>query len=284
VILLPDLEAQNDMRRLIFVLLDGLSARTARTCMGYLEALREAGTIFGGSVLCELPARSRPLYHCLVTGRRPAESGLVHNSLCIAPNPSPSCFHLARERGRTTAAAAFFWFSELLNAAPFVPERDRLTVSPDAPVQYGLFYSPDSYPDAQTFEDAEALRVRHDPHLLLIHCLGADPAGHRRGLGAAYRNAVRESDMLLARFMPHWLARGYQVMITGDHGMSADRQHNGTESDEREVPVYLAGDAFRPDAPRAPAQSEWCGTLCEALGLREHGKALCRDVLASTSL
>ena len=272
------------MRRLIFVLLDGVSARVARACMGYLEARREAGMIFGGSSLCELPARSRPLYHCLVTGLRPVESGLVHNSLRVAPNPGLSCFHLARSQGRTTAAAAFAWFSELLNASPFVPERDRLTASPDLPVQYGLFYSPDSYPDAQVFEDAEALRARHDPHLLLIHCLGADHAGHRHGIGAAYRNAVREADMLLASFMPRWLEQGYQVMITGDHGMSADKQHNGTEAEEREVPVYLAGAAFRPDALRAPAQTEWCGTLCEALGLSEHDKALCRDVLAVSVL
>lgn len=268
-------------RRLIFVLLDGLSARTARACMGYLEALREAGLIFGGSVRCELPALSRPLYHCLITGQRPAESGLVHNTHRLtAPHPNASCFHLARAEGLGTAAAAFAWFSELVNAAPFVNERDRLTDNADLPIQHGLFYSVDSYPDAQLFADAEVLRARHDPRLLLVHSLGIDHAGHLHGhAGAAYRNAAREADMLLARYMPLWLERDCQVMITGDHGMSDDKLHNGTCPEEREVPVYLAGGAFRPDAARAPAQTEWCGTLCEALGLRGHGKTLCREAL-----
>jgi predicted AlkP superfamily pyrophosphatase or phosphodiesterase len=266
---------------LIFVLLDGLSARTARLCMGYLEGMREAGLIFGGVTRCELPALSRPLYSCLLTGTRPVHSGTVHNTPARTASESPSTFfHLARRRGLTTAAAAFAWFSELANGAPFAPERDRLTQNPELPVQYGLFYSREDYPDEQVFADAEALRARHDPHLLLAHCLGIDHAGHLHGHDSApYRNAAREADMLLARHMPVWLERGYQVMIAADHGMNDDRLHNGTSPEEREVPVYLAGDAFRPDAERAPSQTEWCGTLCEALGLRGHGKALCREVL-----
>ncbi len=268
-------------RRLIFVLLDGLSAQTARSCMGYLEGMREAGLIFGGSVQCELPSLSRPLYHCLISGQRPAASGLVHNTHTpAAPHAEANCFEIARDRGLVTAAAAFHWFSELVNAAPFVPERDRLTCDASLPLRYGLFYSRDDYPDPQVFLDAEVLRARHDPRLLLIHCLGIDHAGHLCGhAGAAYRNAAREADMLLARYMPAWLEQGCDVMITADHGMSDDKFHNGTSPEEREVPVYLAGGAFRPDAARAPEQTEWCGTLCEALHLRGHGKALCCEVL-----
>jgi predicted AlkP superfamily pyrophosphatase or phosphodiesterase len=249
--------------------------------MGYLEGMREAGLLFGGSVRCELPALSRPLYYCLLTGTRPVHSGLTHNThIRIAPKAVPTFFHLARQRGLTTAAAAFAWFSELANGAPFAPERDRLTQNPDLPVQYGLFYSREDYPDEQVFADAEALRARHDPHLLLVHCLGIDHAGHLHGHDSApYRNAAREADMLLARHMPGWLEQGCRVMIAADHGMNNDRLHNGTSPEEREVPVYLAGDAFRADAARAPAQTEWCGTLCEALGLRGHGKAVCREVL-----
>ena len=266
-------------RRIIFVLLDGLSAITARACMGYLESLREAGCAFGASIRCELPALSRPLYHCLLTGQRPAESGLVHNT-CWQAASVQSCFHLAGAQGRITAAAAFYWFSELVNSHPFTPEYDRVTNDPTLPIQHGLFYSYDIYPDAQVFLDAQTLLTMHTPDLLLVHTLGIDHAGHLHGHDSpGYRNAAREADMLLARHMPGWLAQGYQLMITSDHGMSADKLHNGNSPEEREVPVWLVGEAFRPDAPRSPEQVEWCGTLCEAMGLTAHGKALCRAVL-----
>ena len=266
-------------RRVIFVLLDGLSAKTARACMGYLESLCEAGRAFGASIHCELPALSRPLYHCLLTGQRPAESGIVHNTYWQA-TPAQSCFHLAGIQGRITAAAAFYWLSELVNSHPFVPERERVTVNPALPIQHGLFHSCDAYPDAQVFLDARMLLTAYTPDLLLIHTLGIDHAGHLYGHDSPnYRNAAREADMLLARYMPDWLARGYQLMITSDHGMSADRLHNGSSPEEREVPVWLVGNAFLPDAPRPPEQVEWCGTLCEAMWLQAHGKAFCREVL-----
>jgi predicted AlkP superfamily pyrophosphatase or phosphodiesterase len=85
--------------------------------------------------------------------------------------------------------------------------------------------------------------------------------------------------MLLARHMPGWLDQGYQLMITSDHGMSADKLHNGNSPEEREVPVWLVGNAFRPDAARPPEQVEWCGTICEVMGLEGHGTAFCREVL-----
>jgi len=266
-------------RRVIFVLLDGLSARSAQSCMGYLESLHETGRAFGGVVRCELPALSRPLYHCLLTGHRPAESGLVHNTCWLAA-PVQSCFHLAGAQGRITAAAAYYWFSELVNSHPFAPERQRVTADPTLPIQQGLFYSSDAYPDAQVFWDAQSLLAAHAPDLLLVHSVGIDHAGHIHGHDSpGYRNAAREADMLLAQHMPGWLAQGYQLMITSDHGMSADRLHNGNSRDEREVPVWLVGDAFRPDAPRAPEQVEWCGTICEVMELQVHGKTFCREVL-----
>ena len=265
-------------KRVIFVLLDGLSAQVAASCMGYLEGLREAGKIFGGRVRCELPALSRPLYYCLSTGLRPVDSGLVHNTHWQA-RQAQSCFGLARDQGRSTAAAAFYWFSEIINSHPFVPEQSRITNNSTLPLQHGLFYSHDSYPDAQVFLDAEALLTAHSPQLLLLHSLGIDHSGHLHGHDSPeYRNAAREADMLLARHMPRWLEQGYQIMITSDHGASSDKLHNGNAPEEREVPVYLAGSAFDPHAPCAPLQNEWCGTLCEALGLT-HDKNLCRAVL-----
>jgi predicted AlkP superfamily pyrophosphatase or phosphodiesterase len=35
------------------------------------------------------------------------------------------------------------------------------------------------------------------------------------------------------------LAGGYTILVSGDHGISADRSHGGTTPDVREVPLYL---------------------------------------------
>ncbi|MEE0814870.1 MAG: alkaline phosphatase family protein, partial [Desulfovibrio fairfieldensis] len=156
------------MSRLVFVLLDGLGTATARRCMSCLRALTEAGQARFTELEAELPPLSRPLYATLLSGLSPARSGILRNDdarLC----PAPTIFQRARDAGLSTAAAAYSWISELCNRAPFEPERDRLTDDPALPIGHGLFYSQDAYPDDELFRDAEALRLRYGPDLLLAH-------------------------------------------------------------------------------------------------------------------
>ncbi|MDE7065620.1 MAG: alkaline phosphatase family protein, partial [Desulfovibrionaceae bacterium] len=243
----------------IFVLLDGLNIAAGETCMGYLSALTTAGRAVYGRVPCELPALSRPLYQCLLTGRPPLVSGIVHNTFW-RPDPAPTIFHRARDAGLVTAAAAYHWFSELCNRAPWDPVRDRCVDDPGLPIMHGLFYCNDAYPDDHVFLDAASLRLRYRPHLLLAHCMGIDDAGHRAGADSAeYRNAARRADMLLARWMPGWLEEGCQVIVAGDHGMHADGMHNGPADQECLTPMWLAGRAFHDVAappPQAPGSAK----------------------------
>ena len=53
-------------------------------------------------------------------------------------------------------------------------------------------------------------------------------------LAARTRDELR---LLLADLLPQWLAEGYQVVITSDHGMNADLSHGGTLAEERAVPL-----------------------------------------------
>ena len=78
-----------------------------------------------------------------------------------------SIFHLARAAGLTTAAATYHWVSELYNRTPYEPVRDRFTSDVDLPIQYGMFYHQDDYPDTHLLVDAEVLRLRHRPDFLL---------------------------------------------------------------------------------------------------------------------
>lgn len=252
------------MKKVIFVLIDGLGADAA-PCMAWLSAMTTAPSRGCAGVMeCELPPVSRPLYHCIFTGQTPVDSGIVHNTVWAMPhNAPPSIFARATNAGLCTGAAAFWWVSELCNG-PWVPARDRITDNMHLPIQHGIFYTNEAYPDDMVFLDAESVRVRFAPHLLLLHSSGVDHAGHEAGgQSSAYRNAVRRVDVLLAQYAPQWLEAGYAVIVTSDHGMSADAQHNDTTPDVRRVPVWVLGH----EEPLPARQTEWHASIARILGI-----------------
>jgi predicted AlkP superfamily pyrophosphatase or phosphodiesterase len=262
----------------ILVLLDGLSYQVAQHALGHLQAYCKAGRAALYKLDCELPALSRPLYECILTGVTPIDSGIVHNDVVRLSNQR-SIFHYARAAGLKTAAAAYHWVSELYNRAPFQAARDRHTADESLPIQYGHFYYADHYPDSHLFADADSLRQQQAPDFLLVHPMNIDDAGHKHGLDSPqYRNSARRADVLLAEYIQTWLDAGYQILVTADHGMNLDRSHNGLLAEEREVPLLVLGSAFSLDAQAQPKQTELCGTVCELLGV-PHDKPLCRELL-----
>lgn len=266
------------MGKTILVVLDGLSYKVAEHALGHLQAYCMAGRAALYRMQCELPALSRPLYECILTGVPPIESGIVHNGVDRL-SAHRSIFHYACEAGLSTAAAAYHWVSELYNRTPFEAARDRHSDTPELPIQRGHFYYEDHYPDSHVFADAESLRLRHDPDFMLVHPMNIDDAGHKHGLDSSqYRNAARRADILLAEYLQRWLEAGYQLLITADHGMNNDRSHNGLLPEEREVPLFVVGSAFSLDKAAQPKQTELCGTLCALLGV-PHDKPICRGLL-----
>jgi predicted AlkP superfamily pyrophosphatase or phosphodiesterase len=264
--------------KVILVVLDGLNYEVARHALGHLQAYCAAGHAALYRLECELPALSRPLYECIMTGVAPIDSGVVHNDV-VRLSKERSIFHYARDAGLTTAAAAYHWMSELYNRAPFVAARDRHTSDAALPIQHGHFYYADHYPDSHLFADAESLRLKHAPDFLLVHPMNIDDAGHGYGLDSPqYRNAARRTDVILADYLQGWLDAGYQVLVTADHGMNNDRSHNGLLAEEREVPLLVLGEAFSLDANARPRQIELCGTICALLGAA-HDKPLCKELL-----
>ncbi|UCO99399.1 alkaline phosphatase family protein [Metapseudomonas lalkuanensis] len=264
--------------KVILVLLDGLNYEVARHALGHLQAWCGAGKAVLYKLQCELPALSRPLYECILTGVPPIQSGIVHNDVSRL-SKERSIFHYASTAGLTTAAAAYHWVSELYNTSPFDAARDRHTEAPQLPIQHGHFYYADHYPDSHLFADAESLRQRQNPDFLLVHPMNVDDAGHKHGLDSPqYRNSARVADILLAEYLQRWLDAGYQVLVTADHGMNNDRSHNGLLPEEREVPLFVLGDAFSLDTAAQPKQTELCGTVCELLGA-PHDKSVCRELL-----
>lgn len=239
------------MERLAFVLVDGLRDDTARRCMGYLLALQEAGRARWSTLRCELPSLSRPLYATVIGGRRPVDHGIVGNDNA-GVRLDDTVFDDVHSRGGSSVAAAYDWFLELLAGERFAPARHRAAACPERGVVAGSWYFEDDYPDSHLLADAEDLRRHHAPDLLFVHPMGLDNAGHvHGGASSAYDLAARKLDMQLAQLLPLWIAEGYDVIVTSDHGMSADRMHGGDAPEERAVPfVWLPRDG---DAAREPA-------------------------------
>lgn len=253
--------------KVILVIIDGLAWQVAHDVMGYLQGLREAGRASLYRLDCELPSLSRPLYECILTGVRPVDSGVVHNDV-VRLSKEESIFHLARKAGLKTAAAAYHWISELYNRTPYDAVRDRFTADESLPIQYGVFYHGDGYCDEHLLLDGEVLRRRHDPDFLLIHPMNTDEAGHRFGLNSSqYRNAVRRFDNALSVHLPTWIERGYQIIVTSDHGMNHDQTHRGILPEERQVPLFVIGNRFSHCTHAVPLQTELCGIVAELLGV-----------------
>lgn len=235
--LLPGDPVSHANARIVVVVADGLRADVAAQAMGFVGALMESGQAASAQLRCSLPSLSRPLYASLITGETPLEHGIVSNQQIQACGPS--LFDDALAAGQRCAVVAYHWFYELLAGRAFEPLVHRLASVPERGVIQASWYFEDPYPDSHTLADAEALRLGSAPDLLFVHPMGPDDSGHRHGGESdGYRHSVRQLDMALALVVPRWWAAGYDVVLTSDHGMGADRMHGGRSDAERLVPFF----------------------------------------------
>ena len=74
---------------------------------------------------------------------------------------------------------------------------------------------------------------------------------------------------MLANLIPEWMERGYNILITGDHGMNGDKMHGGTTPDVREVPLFV----IRPQSPgrgdtgEIVSHLQLAPTICKLIGV-----------------
>lgn len=227
--------------KVILVLLDGLNYKNIEY-MGYMVALERTGKAKFAKVLSEMPSLSKPLYETILTGKKPVEHGILNNDIPTM-SKEKNIFSLCREAGLKTGASGYYWLSELYNSAPFNKLADTNTHDEDKAIQHGRFYTLDYYPDESVFLDGEHIREKYNPDFLMIHSMNIDDAGHKFGSESKeYRYSVRTADNLLSIFIPRWVEEGYTVVVTSDHGMSADGMHGGKNELESEVPLWIIND------------------------------------------
>ena len=233
------------MSKVILILSDALRYDAAVAGMGYLGHLVETKRASLYKVTGELPSMSRPMYETIHTGLPAGAHGVVANSV-VRSSTKPNIFRVTREAGMVTAAAAYYWFSELYNHAPYDRINDREVDDASFAIQHGRFYTEDEYPDVELFASAALLVRRFAPDYLLVHPMGMDYAGETFGADTPqYRNQAVRQDMWLAPLVAEWMELGYTILVTGDHGINKDGVHGGPALDQREVPLYV----IRPAAP-----------------------------------
>lgn len=233
-------------KKVVLIVVDALRFDTACTHMGFMQHLVEQNMAARYKVCSEVPALSRPLYETILTGTPPLVHGVVSNML-VRLSTQTSLFHVAQQNGLSTAAAAYYWVSELYNRAPFVHMEDRIQLDKERPINNGLFYFEDHYPDSHLFAEATWLIDNKQPDFLYVHPMNVDDDGHKfTADSAGYRNRVLATDNLLSLFIPKCLAHGYEVIVTADHGMTSDGNHGGTTAEDRHVPMFVISSAVKP--------------------------------------
>lgn len=253
--------------KVVLVLSDGLCYDTAVQQMGFLYHLVESKLASLYKMIGELPAMSRPLYETIHTGLPVSEHGVTSNQVVRRSNV-PNIFQAAKDDGRTTAAAAYSWFAELYNRAPYDIIDDREVDDESLLIQHGRFYSYDEFPDIELFALGAMLMRRFNPDYLLIHPMGVDDMGHHFGADSReYRTKAMKQDVILANQVFDWMEREYTVIITGDHGMNNDGIHNGNTPADREVPLFIIrpGISGKGDTGEVLSQLQLAPTICKLL-------------------
>jgi predicted AlkP superfamily pyrophosphatase or phosphodiesterase len=257
------------MNKVILVLCDALRYDAAVAGMGFLGHLVEMKLASLYKVITELPSISRPMYETIHTGLPTSVHGIISNQV-VRLSTKPNIFKLGREARKTTAAAAYFWYSELYNRAPYDPIEDCEVDDETLPIQHGRFYTQDEYPDIDLFATSGMLIRRFSPDYLLIHPMGMDNAGHIYGANSSeYRNHAIHQDSWLAQYLTEWMGIGYNILVSGDHGINADGMHGGTTSEVREVPFFLIrpGQAGIGDTGQVVSQLQIAPTICKLLDI-----------------
>ena len=260
------------MRRVVLVIMDGARYDAALTECGYLEGAVSLGMARRWKMTTATPSISAAMYETIHTGLWPHEHGITGNE-AMRHSSAPNVFSLAKAAGKRTAAVAHEYFHRLYTGLPWDAMRSIEHADEACDLQFGRFYSMEGYGAMNACAPAEIdlcaqatiLMERHAPDYLLLHSCSIDTLGHTFGGDSKeYRRQVWRVDNALARGVPLWREAGYDVIVTADHGMTADHWHGGATPDATTVPFYLFSDA---DAPATDEILSQLGVAASVLAL-----------------
>ncbi len=263
------------MTRVILVIMDGAGYQAVLSECGWLEGAVRLGHARRWKMHTALPSLSGPMYETIHTGLWPHQHGIVSNEGMRASS-SPNVFSLARAAGKRTGAVAQSYFHELYVNDRWDPLRAVEHHDESKDIQFARFYSMEGYGPFNACAPAEIdlcaqatlIMEQHAPDYMLMHTCSADTLGHTFGGDSMeYRRQIWHIDNALSRAIPVWRDLGYDVLVTADHGMTADKWHGGTVPEATEVPFYLFSDAVVPTGTHELSQLGIAASILTLMGV-----------------
>lgn len=261
--------------KVIMVVVDGLAYQTAVDQCGFLESLVEGGKARRWKMRCTLPTLSAPIYETLHTGTVPHEHGITSNDN-LRLSTSNHVFGEVRKAGKTTGAVANAYFSVLYNQEPYVHRRDMEVNDESLTIQHGRFYDDKNHSsyniglpsDIDLFNMVNLVTDRYSPDYLLYHNCSCDSIGHVFGCDSPqYKKSAWMIDDQFAQNLQEWVADGYRVFITADHGFTNFGHHGGTTDDVRYVAFYDVGHPNPGVADEVADQLAVAPTILDRMGV-----------------
>ena len=239
-------------RKLLLILLDGVPLRNFRRLFGNLEGWVDTGAARTWTIRSVLPSISASCYASIHTGVPPQVHGCTGNRN-VFRLAQPDVFSEVRRAGGVTGAVTHSFWSEFFNRAPFDPVRDIEYDEPDsATINHGRFHTMTGYglinqmtpSDVDLFATLTMLCRRFGLDYGILHSCTLDSMGHRFHHDCdEMDNACALMDEMLAPFLPRWLAMGYEVIVTADHGQDARGHHGGRDTLQQDSALYYFGPA-----------------------------------------
>ncbi|MCC0078832.1 MAG: alkaline phosphatase family protein [Rhodobacter sp.] len=261
-------------RKLLLIILDGVPYANWRRYFGCLEGWVQSGEARVWKMRASLPSMSGPCYASIHSGVSPQEHGVLTNAHIFRVQ-KPDIFSQVRKAGGVTGAVTHSWWSEFFNRAPFDFVRDIEYDEPDSDsINHGRFHTMSGYDhknqatpsDVDLFATLTSLCARFGLTYGILHTCTLDSMGHRFGHDCAEMDhACALLDAMLAKFLPAWIAMGYEVIVTADHGQSLRGHHGGTGEDQQDFALYYFGQAEGPARDAVLHQLQLAPTILSRL-------------------
>ncbi len=261
--------------KLLLIILDGVPYRNFRRLFGNLEGWVDSGDARVWKHRAVLPSISASCYASIHTGVAPAEHGCTGNGNVFRLKHD-DVFARTRKAGGVTGAVAHSFWSEFFNRHPFDYVRDIEYDEPDSKtINHGRFHTMTGYglinqmtpSDVDLFATLTNLCLRFGLNYGMLHTCTLDSMGHRFFHDCQEMDhACAVMDEMLAPFIPKWLAAGYEVIVTADHGQDERGHHGGRGALQQETALYYFGPAEGPPEDTVIDQRQLAPTILKRLG------------------
>jgi predicted AlkP superfamily pyrophosphatase or phosphodiesterase len=261
--------------KLLLLIIDGVPWRNWRRLFGNLEGFVQSGEARVWKMRSVLPSISGPCYASIHTGVTPQVHGVLANEIRFRVAQPDIFSEVAKAGGRNGAVTHSYW-SEFFQRHPFDLVRDMEYDEPAGPIHHGRFHTMTGYghdnqmtpSDVDLFATLTMLTERHGIDYGILHTCTLDSMGHRFGHdNTPMDHACAVMDSMLAAFLPRWLANGYEVIVTADHGQTDRGHHGGHEELQQDFALYYFGSAKGPKDDVLLGQTQLAPSILRRLGV-----------------